>query len=308
MNTLHLRYAVEVEKTHSITKAAQNLFMGQPNLSRALRELEAEIGTKLFTRTPQGVMPTEKGTEFLTYAKLILSQMDELESIYKRDSTGDVIRLRIAVPRATYASVAFAEFAGEFNSKRQVDIHFKESDAISSISAVSHGELDVAVIRFQSNCGEYFYRLIEDNQLSFEEIWSFPMGLMMSLRHPLCEQPRVYYHMLSGYTEIVHGDYQLPPIAFSQINKNAAFNAPMKRIYVYDRGSQYDLLQRVTGAYMWVSPVPEDVLKQHKLIIKDCLHANLINTDLAIFPKVRPINRYARQFISRLKTQCGQKP
>ena len=44
MNLLHLKYAVEIEKTGSITKAANNLFMGQPNLSKAIKELENEIG------------------------------------------------------------------------------------------------------------------------------------------------------------------------------------------------------------------------------------------------------------------------
>ena len=48
MNLLHLKYAVEIEKTGSITKAANNLFMGQPNLSKAIKELETEIGITIF--------------------------------------------------------------------------------------------------------------------------------------------------------------------------------------------------------------------------------------------------------------------
>ena len=69
MNLLHLKYAVEIEKTGSITKAANNLFMGQPNLSKAIKELENEIGITIFRRTTKGVAPTEKGGEFLGYAK-----------------------------------------------------------------------------------------------------------------------------------------------------------------------------------------------------------------------------------------------
>ena len=51
MNLLHLKYAIEVAKTSSITKAAENLFMGQPNLSRAIRELEENLGFDIFRRT-----------------------------------------------------------------------------------------------------------------------------------------------------------------------------------------------------------------------------------------------------------------
>ena len=72
MNTLHLKYAVEVERAGSITQAADNLFMAQPNLSKAIRELEEGLGITIFERTPRGVVPTPKGVEFLTRAKEIL--------------------------------------------------------------------------------------------------------------------------------------------------------------------------------------------------------------------------------------------
>ena len=69
MNTLYFKYAVEVEKTHSITKAASNLYMAQPNLSKAIKELEDTLEINIFERTSKGVFPTAKGKEFLEYAK-----------------------------------------------------------------------------------------------------------------------------------------------------------------------------------------------------------------------------------------------
>ena len=81
MNILHLRYAIEVERTRSISKAAENLFMGQPNLSKAIRELEENLGVTIFKRTSKGIVPTQKGEEFLVYAKRILVQIDELPFI-----------------------------------------------------------------------------------------------------------------------------------------------------------------------------------------------------------------------------------
>ena len=55
MNILHLKYAVEVAKTRSISKAAENLYMGQPNLSRAIKELEESLGITIFRRTTKGI-------------------------------------------------------------------------------------------------------------------------------------------------------------------------------------------------------------------------------------------------------------
>ena len=68
MNLNVLRYVIEVEKNRSITGAARQLFISQPNLSRDIRELEEEIGFSIFTRSSRGVIPTEKGREFLALA------------------------------------------------------------------------------------------------------------------------------------------------------------------------------------------------------------------------------------------------
>ena len=61
MNILHLKYAVEVAKTKSISKAAENLYMGQPNLSRAIKELEESLGIIIFERNTKGITVTPDG-------------------------------------------------------------------------------------------------------------------------------------------------------------------------------------------------------------------------------------------------------
>ena len=68
MNTMLLKYVVEVEKEGSISKAAESLYMNQPYLSKCIRELEESVGIKIFRRTSKGVIPTQKGLEFLSLA------------------------------------------------------------------------------------------------------------------------------------------------------------------------------------------------------------------------------------------------
>ena len=84
MNLLHLKYAVEVAKTKSINQAAKNLYMNQPNLSRAIKELEDSLGVNLFRRTSKGIIVTPQGEEFLVHARNILDQVDEIEAMYKQ--------------------------------------------------------------------------------------------------------------------------------------------------------------------------------------------------------------------------------
>ena len=99
-NLLQLKYAVEVEKTGSISKAAENLYMNQPNLSKSIRELEDDLGIAIFDRTAKGVVPTDKGREFLGYARSILAQVAEMEALY-RPADEKKQRFDLCAPRAS---------------------------------------------------------------------------------------------------------------------------------------------------------------------------------------------------------------
>ncbi|MBQ7090686.1 MAG: LysR family transcriptional regulator, partial [Clostridia bacterium] len=109
MNIVHLKYAVEIAKTQSISKAAENLYMGQPNLSRAVRELEESLGITIFNRTPKGISITPDGEEFLQYARRIIAQVDEMEELYQKGQTNRK-RFSVSGPRAGYIASAFVAF------------------------------------------------------------------------------------------------------------------------------------------------------------------------------------------------------
>ena len=90
MNLQQLKYVVEVEKEKSITAAAKKLYIGQPNLSKSIKELELEIGATIFNRTGKGVELTNAGIQFLRYAKSILAQFEELQSLFHPDEQNAV--------------------------------------------------------------------------------------------------------------------------------------------------------------------------------------------------------------------------
>ena len=138
---------VEVERVGSITKAAANLFMGQPNLSKAIKEVENEIGITVFKRSAKGVFPTEKGAEFLEYAKTILVQMEKIEGLYKPELT-DTIRFGISVPRATYITHAFTSFVNELDPAKRISIDFRETNSMDAISNVCDSTSNLSVIRY----------------------------------------------------------------------------------------------------------------------------------------------------------------
>ena len=115
MNILHMKYAVEVARAGSLSKAAEILLIAQPNISRSIKELEADLGITIFDRSTKGMFLTPEGEEFISYAKSILKQIENVEAMYK-DGSAKKLKFSISVPRASYISDAFAEFSKTLGS------------------------------------------------------------------------------------------------------------------------------------------------------------------------------------------------
>lgn len=295
INLMHLKYAVEVDKTKSITQAAKNLYMGQPNLSKAIKELEKEIGITIFQRNAKGVEATEKGEEFLSYAKTIISQMDELESLYT-SKPKEKITLNVAVPRATYITIIFTELISKLDIGSHIDIRFRETSPSKVVKSVSSGESSIGILRYKDVYEEYFQSLLKSNFLESELIKEYKMGILMSKDHPLANCEKIKYQDLLGYTELIHGDFHIPNINLSKINKDTKMENSKKIIYIYDRGTEYDLLKRVKGTYIWVSYMPQDVLDENNFVVKQCDACDMINKDLLIYDSRHKFNKYEKMF------------
>ena len=306
MNTLALRYAVEVNKTRSITKAAQNLYMGQPNLSRAIRDLENDLGITIFERTTKGVLPTEKGRLFLERAQAILSQLDDLESMYKSD-IADFAHLNVALPRVTYASYAFTRFLNTLDHSRSMNIHFKEEAPMDAVRDVGRGDMDFAIIRYQEPYAGFFRNLAEEMNLVSEPLLRFRQLAMMSRSHALAGQDEVTPEELSRCIEVVHGDYQVPALALADFPAVLSPTAShSQKIYVYDRGSQYEVLKNVAGSYMWVSPGPADALEENAMVTLPCRSFDTLSCDVIIYLRGKKLSPVAHCCVEFMKNFCRQ--
>lgn len=283
MNLTHLKYAVEVEKTGSITKAADNLFMGQPNLSKAIKELEQQVGIAIFRRTSRGVAPTRKGEEFLAYAKAILEQIEEMEAIYRpgRERSS----LHLCIPRASYLSYAFAQFIRKVDFQKEMDVTLRESNATDAIAGVAEGESALGVIRYALSQQAFYAKQLEEKGLEGELLWEFAPVVLLSAEHPLAGQAQLCQEQLEGYIELVHGDLEnARPMALADARRAQAERQEKKVVSVYERGSQLELLAAVPQAYMLCSPLPAAMLSRYGLVQRPCLGAERYQ-DVFIFPR-----------------------
>ncbi len=264
MNISHLKYAVEVEKARSISQAAENLYMGQPNLSKAIKELENDLGITIFKRTSKGVIPTQKGEEFLGYAKSILMQIEEMESLYNSNES-ERLRLSLVVPRASYVAEAFVRLCDSLREEKELEINFKETNTVEAITLVADRECSLGVIRYRSTYERYFVSLLTGKNLQYHVLWEFEPVVLFSAKHPLAKKESLREEDLAPYIELTHGDFSVPFLSVAEARRMPQ-EQPHKKICIYERGSQFDLLSSLPETYMWVSPLPKQSLERWGLV------------------------------------------
>ncbi len=299
-NIQHLKYAVEVERTGSISKAAENLYMNQPNLSKAIRDLEGDLGVTLFIRTAKGMAPTEQGREFLNYAKNILAQIAEMEALYK-PAADNKLHFDICVPRASYISYAFTEFIKDLDPEWDIGVNYRETNSMRAMKNVADQVNNLAVVRYQTIYESYFLNALSERELKYEPVWEFAYLALMSQSHPLADVPVLEFSMLQKYTEIVHGDLSVPALPVAKARQIAKANERKKTIAVYERGSQFELLARVPTTYIWVSPMPKDVLDCFGLVQKRCTASENLYKDILITRNGYRYTKEDRLFIQKLR-------
>ena len=209
MNTLYFKYALEVERAGSITQAAQNLYMAQPNLSKAMKDLEEELGYAIFSRTSSGIKVTEKGDEFLYHARKMMEQLAEMEKIAGRSEDSDR-RFKISIPRGSYIANGFTAFVSKLQMPREMEITINETNALKTISNVTDRGYNMGIIRYQKSDEDYFNTCLKNNKLRQETIWEFEYVLVMSMEHPLAQKPIIHVEDLQDYVKITHGDIDIP--------------------------------------------------------------------------------------------------
>ena len=306
MNIQYLKYVVEVDKMGSINKAAKNLYMGQPNLSAAIKELEKELGISIFYRSKKGVFATKEGEKFLFHAKKIISQVNELKSLYKPNTSNLPIHFSIAACRATYITIAISNFINNLKNKKGMTVNFNETNSLNVINEVANGNAEIGIIRYQNIHENYFASLLKSKNLIFEPLWEFKMLLTFSENHPLALKKKIKAEMLKKYIEIIQGDIKIP---VEKNNKTInSYQTSPQSISVYDRGSHINLLVNVNEAFMWVPILPENILKRNRLTQRECTDLQIITKDILVYSAERKQSNYIKNFISSLKKVINNIP
>ncbi len=298
MNILHMKYAVEVAKAGSINKASEVLLIAQPNLSRSIKELEANLGIMIFDRSAKGMVLTEEGERFVGYAKKILAQIDEVETMYR---TGALAKQQfsVCVPRATYVADAFAQFSKSLGTE-PAELFYKETNSKRVIDYILHSDYQLGIIRYAENYDKYFKAVFEEKGLNYELVTEFSYVLLMNKNSELGKKEEIHYPDLCDYIEIAHADPYVPSLALAEVKKEELPDNIDRRIFVFERASQFELLSENTDTFMWVSPVTDTLLKRYGLVQRKCTDNQKVYKDVLIYKKDYKLTELDDRFITEL--------
>ncbi len=298
MNILHIKYAIEVARVGSLNKAAQNLIIAQPNLSRSIKELESEIGIKIFERSIKGMALTPEGEEFIGYAKGIIDHINQVDMIYK---SGGAKRQKfsLSAPRACYISEAITQFSKSMPDT-DTDIFYKETDSKSTINDVLNSDYKLGIIRYSCNYDKYFKSMLEEKGLLYEMVAEFTYKLIMSRDNKLAQKETLIFDDLEDYIRISHVDPCVPTFSMAKAMREELPDNIRRCIYISERASQFYLLSENPQTFMWESPVPAGILEKYDLVQRDCESNKKIYKDLLIYRRGYKFTKLDNNFITEL--------
>ena len=197
MTLQQLRYAVKVAEQGTITDAANELFISQPSLTKAIRELEKEMGITIFERTNKGITISRDGEQFLAYARQVLEQADMLEEKYLHKSRGKQ-SFFISTQHYSFVVNAFVDLI-ERNDSDEYDFSLRETQTYEIIEDVVSLKSEIGILYINSFNETVIRKLLKAKELEFSELFVAQPHVFISKRHPLANRESISMEELSPY-------------------------------------------------------------------------------------------------------------
>lgn len=299
MNLLHMKYAVEIAETKSINKAAEKLFVGQSAMSRAIKELEASLGVTLFERSAKGMFLTPDGEVFVRYAKNVLKQVDDIENIFSEGKTAKK-QFSVSVPRASYIADAFAKFSKLIENGTEAELFYKETNAMRAIKNILNDEFKLGIIRYAESYDKYYKEMMDEKGLEYELITEFRYMLLMNRESPLAKKEKITYEDLRELVMIAHADPYVPSLPLAQVKKEELPDNSDRKIFIFERASQFELLAENHDTFMWSSPIPQSLLDRYGLVQRYCDENKRMYKDILIHRRDYTLSELDNMFVSEL--------
>lgn len=243
MTLQQLKYIIKIVECGSITEAAKQLFISQPSLSNAVKELETELGIEIFYRTTKGVSLSVDGAEFLSYARQVIEQTVLLEQRYLGKKPSKLL-CSISTQHYAFAVNAFVNLLLALDVD-EYEFMLRETRTYEIIEDVKNLRSELGIIYLSDFNEKVLKKLLKESRLVFHPLFKADPHIFISSAHPLAKKELVTLGDLEDY----------PLLAFEQGEYNSFYfseeilsTLPRKKtIYVSDRATLFNLLIGLNG-------------------------------------------------------------
>ena len=299
MTLQQLKYAVAVADTKNITEASRRVFISQPSLTAAIRELENEMGITIFSRSNKGVTITNEGDDFLSYARQVLEQAALLEERFKSEngSAGNPI-FSVSCQHYSFAVNAFVDVIRKFGDN-EYNFTLRETQTHEIIEDVAHLKSEVGVLYLSNHNENVITKLIKKNNLVFEPLFTSKLHVFISTKNPLAKKKSIKLEELASYPCLTYeqGDFNSFYYAEEPLTE-IDYECP-KCIQVRDRATLFNLLIGLNG-YTICSGIIDHELNGKEIIARP-LESDQHMTVGVITKKGFALSRYASLYVASLK-------
>ena len=243
MTLIQLKYVVEVAESGTISKAAEKLYLSQPSLTTAIKELESEFGITIFSRTNKGVVLTTEGEEFLGYARQVISQTRLMEERYA--GTAPVRhQFCVSTQHYSFAVEAFVKLLKEYGGE-QYDFRIRETQTYEIIEDVAKLKSEIGVLYLNQFNETVLRKLFREYDLKFTRLFIAKPHVFVGAENPLAKKESITLDELAPYPRLSYeqGDHN----AFYFSEEILSTLESKKDIMVRDRATLFNLLIGLNG-------------------------------------------------------------
>ncbi len=255
MTLSQLKYAVEVAATGTISEAAKNMFIAQPSLTSAIKELENELGITIFKRTNKGVLVSSEGEEFLGYARQVIDQTNLIEERYFGDTTVKH-QFCVSAQHYSFAVEAFVYLLKEYGGE-EYDFRIRETQTYELIEDVAKLRSEVGVLYLNKFNETVIKKELHKNDLKFHKLFIAKPHVFVSAFSPLAKKSSVTLEDLQDYPRLSYEQGEHNSFYFSEEILSTLDSK--KDIMVCDRATLFNLLIGVNGYTICSGVINEDL-------------------------------------------------
>ena len=213
MTLAQLKYVITVAEAKSMNEAAKQLFISQPSLSSAIRELEEEIGIEVFRRSNKGVSVTPEGEVFVGYARQVVEQYHLIETKYIEKKNMKK-KFGVSTQHYTFAVKAFVEMVKQFGME-EYEFAIYETKTYEVIENVKNFKSEVGILYINDFNQKILNKLFIEYGLEFHPILDCHIYVYMWKGHPLADRTEITLEELEDY----------PCLSFDQGTNNTFYFA-----------------------------------------------------------------------------------